>query len=70
MASADTTAQHRSPAAQEPPPSAAERNGAVPDIPLPKPLQTVRFLVRPIPFMEHWRRALGETFSASLVRAR
>jgi cytochrome P450 len=63
MASADTTAQQRRPAAQEPPPSSARRNGAVPHIPLPKPLQTARFLVRPIPFMEHWRRVLGETFS-------
>ena len=63
MASADTTAQQRPPAPQEPPPSAARRNGAVPHIPLPKPLQTARFLVRPIPFMEHWRRVLGETFS-------
>ena len=63
MASADTTAQQRRPAPQEPPPSAARRNDAVPHIPLPKPLQTARFLVRPIPFMEHWRRFLGETFS-------
>jgi len=64
MASADTTAQHRPPAAQDTPVEAAKRNGAVPHIPLAKPLQTARFLVRPIPFMEHWRRALGETFSA------
>jgi cytochrome P450 family 135 len=63
MASADTTAQHRPPAAQELLVEAAKRNGAVPHIPLPKPLQTARFLVRPIPFMERWRRALGETFS-------
>jgi cytochrome P450 family 135 len=41
-------------------------NGAVPRVPLAKPLQTARFLVRPIAFMEHWRRALGETFHASL----
>jgi cytochrome P450 family 135 len=45
---------------------AGERDGAVPRIPLPKPLQTARFIVRPISFMEHWRRALGETFHASL----
>jgi len=35
-------------------------------VPLPKPVQTARFLVRPISFMEHWRRELGETFGASL----
>jgi len=39
---------------------------APPSVPLPKPAQTLRFLVRPIPFMEHWRRKLGETFHASL----
>ena len=37
-----------------------------PSVPLRKPAQTLRFLVRPIPFMEHWRRELGETFHASL----
>ena len=37
-----------------------------PSVPLPKPVQTARFLVRPISFMEHWRRELGETFAASL----
>ena len=37
-----------------------------PQVPLPKPVQTLRFVVRPISFMEHWRRELGETFGASL----
>jgi cytochrome P450 len=39
---------------------------ALPAIPLSKPLQTARFVFRPLPFFEHWRRELGETFSASL----
>ncbi|HEY8000582.1 MAG TPA: cytochrome P450 [Solirubrobacterales bacterium] len=38
----------------------------VPAIPLSKPLQTARFVFRPLPFLEHWRRQLGETFRASL----
>ena len=37
-----------------------------PEVPLPKPVQTARFIVRPIPFFEHWRRELGETFRARL----
>ncbi len=46
-------------------------NGAVkaadpPRVPLPKAVQTLRFLVRPGPFMEHWRGELGETFHASV----
>ena len=42
-------------------------NGArPPKVPLPKPVQTLRFLVRPGPFMEHWRDELGETFHASV----
>ena len=39
----------------------------VPRIPLPKPVQTLRFLVRPRPFFERWRRELGETFHASIL---
>ncbi len=39
---------------------------APPSVPLPKPVQTMRFLVRPISFLEHWRHKLGETFAASL----
>ena len=35
-------------------------------MPLPKPVQTARFIVRPISFLEYWRRELGETFAASL----
>ncbi|MDQ3758791.1 MAG: cytochrome P450 [Actinomycetota bacterium] len=37
-----------------------------PSVPLPKVAQTLRFLVRPISFLERWRRELGETFAASL----
>src|SRR5688500_987024 len=37
-----------------------------PSVPLPKALQTARFVARPISFMERWRRELGETFAASL----
>jgi cytochrome P450 family 135 len=51
------------PAVAEP----AVRDAAdVPTIPLPKLAQTARFIFRPIPFLEHWRRELGETFAASL----
>jgi cytochrome P450 len=43
------------------------QNGtAPPRVPLPKAVQTLRFLVRPGPFMEHWRAELGETFHASV----
>ena len=38
-----------------------------PTVRLPRVLQTARFLFRPIPFFEHWRRELGETFSARLL---
>jgi cytochrome P450 family 135 len=37
-----------------------------PQVPLPRVLQTARFLIRPIPFFERWRRVLGETFAARL----
>jgi cytochrome P450 family 135 len=33
---------------------------------LPRPVQTARFIVRPVRFLEHWRRELGETFLARL----
>jgi cytochrome P450 len=46
--------------------SAAGGNGAPPRVPLPKAVQTLRFLVRPGPFMERWRSELGETFHASV----
>ena len=39
---------------------------SVPRIPLPKALQTARFVARPLPFFEQWRRELGETFHASV----
>jgi cytochrome P450 len=38
-----------------------------PRVPLPKPVQTARFLVRPLAFMEAWRSELGETFQASIA---
>ena len=38
-----------------------------PQIPLPKVAQTARFMVRPLPFLERWRRRLGETFGARLL---
>jgi len=40
--------------------------GAPPSVPLPKAVQTLRFLVRPGAFMERWRAELGETFHASV----
>ena len=45
------------------PPAAA---GSPPKVPLPKALQTLRFLVRPGAFMERWRAELGDTFHASI----
>jgi cytochrome P450 family 135 len=50
----------------EPAVAPAQSFSAVPAIPLSKPLQTARFIVRPLPFFQHWRRELGETFSARL----
>ncbi len=41
--------------------------GSPPQVPLPRTLQTARFLARPIPFYETWRARLGETFSAQLL---
>lgn len=46
------------------PPSASARP---PQIPLPRVVQTARFLVRPIPFFEHWRHRLGDTFASRLL---
>lgn len=40
--------------------------GAPPQIPLSKTAQTLRFLVRPVSFMDTWRNRLGETFHASV----
>ncbi len=39
----------------------------IPQIPLPRVVQTGRFMVRPVAFFEHWRRKLGETFAARLL---
>ena len=57
-------------AVAESPPTTAPPQGAgarPPHIPLPRALQTARFLARPIPFYEHWRGRLGDTFSARLL---
>jgi cytochrome P450 len=35
---------------------------------MPAPLQTARFIARPIPFFEHCRRRYGETFTLRLLR--
>jgi cytochrome P450 len=49
------------------PVEAAARDGRPPEVPLPRVVQTARFMVRPVPFFEHWRRELGETFAARLI---
>jgi cytochrome P450 len=50
------------------PPATPPTNGArPPQIPLPRVLQTTRFVVRPIGFFERYRRELGETFAARLL---
>ena len=54
-------------AATATPPEAPVATGAPPAVPLPRVVQTARFMVRPIPFFETWRRRLGETFSARLL---
>src|SRR5688500_14268195 len=38
-----------------------------PSVPLPKPVQTMRFVVRPISFMVHWRHEHGQPVGASLI---
>ena len=37
-----------------------------PEVPLPRIVQTARFMARPVPFFEYWRRRLGEIFAARL----
>ena len=54
-------------AATATPTEAVRSNGVPPAVPLPRFVQTARFMVRPIPFFETWRRRLGETFSARLM---
>jgi cytochrome P450 len=54
-------------AVAEAPPAKPATNGSPPQVPLPRVLQTARFLARPIPFYEQWRGRLGETFSAQLL---
>jgi cytochrome P450 len=54
-------------AVAETPVAVPTANGSPPQVPLPRTLQTARFLARPIPFYETWRDRLGETFSAQLL---
>ena len=42
------------------------RDARPPRVPLPRPLQTARFVARPLSFLERCRRQLGETFEAQL----
>jgi cytochrome P450 len=45
-----------------------QSNGAgPPEVPLPRALQTARFIFRPIAFFERYRRELGDTFAARLL---
>lgn len=39
---------------------------ALPRVGLPRAVQTARFMARPVPFFETWRRRLGEPFAARL----
>jgi cytochrome P450 len=49
-------------------PAEVAARGARPrEVPLPRIVQTARFMVRPIPFFERWRHELGETFAARLI---
>ncbi len=48
---------------EAPPPATAAAE--VPAVPLPRTLQTARFVFRPIAFLEHWRAELGETYRAN-----
>jgi cytochrome P450 len=52
--------------AEAPPAAVARGAREVPRIPLSRPVQTARFIFRPIPFLETWRARLGETFRANL----
>jgi cytochrome P450 len=55
-------------AATEIAPPRVERSGSrPPTVPLPRALQTARFIVRPVAFFERYRRELGETFAARLL---
>jgi cytochrome P450 family 135 len=57
-----TVAPPRDSAAAAPPLPASD----IPRVRLPKALQTLRFIARPLPFFERCRRELGETFHASV----
>jgi cytochrome P450 family 135 len=52
---------------QAPAGALAGNGSGPPEVPLPRPLQTARFVFRPIAFFERYRRELGETFSARLI---
>jgi cytochrome P450 family 135 len=55
-------------AATEIAPPRVEPDGSrPPEVPLPRALQTARFVVRPVAFFERYRRELGETFAARLL---
>ena len=55
------------PATATPPaPAVVAPAAAPPAVPLPRIAQTARFIARPVPFFEHWRHQLGETFAARL----
>ena len=47
-------------------PSTARSFAELPRVPLPKLVQTARFVARPVSFLEQWRRRLGEPFHASI----
>ena len=47
-------------------PEAPAAGARPPQVRLPRVVQTARFVFRPIPFFEHWRGELGETFGARL----
>jgi cytochrome P450 len=52
-------------AATAAPPATPRASGSrPPEVPLSRPIQTARFMVRPVAFFEHWRHRLGETFAA------
>jgi len=54
------------PAASKAFPTTVRAFGELPRVPLPKLVQSVRFVARPISFLEQWRRELGEPFHASI----
>jgi cytochrome P450 len=61
VSTATTTARKRDRAT-----AGDRRDARPPRVPLPRPLQTARFVARPLSFLERCRRELGETFEARL----